>query len=274
MSTVAAPEARWSRLSEFWSDYRQSKVALVALFVIVLVVLMAVFAPVISPQDPYNQATLDLGAARLEPGETGPAGYVHMLGTDAAGRDIFSAILYGLRTSLLVGVMAGTCALLLGSFVGLLAAYHGGRTEALLMRIIDLQLSLPAILLALVLVALLGQGLLQLVAALVAGPVRVLRAHRPRRGQRRTRQGLHRGRACHAAARAACVVPPCAAQRAAAAAGGGHGAGGQLDRAGGHPVLPGPGPAADTTFAGLADLQWLPVHAVGRTGSRSTPASR
>jgi peptide/nickel transport system permease protein len=166
MSTAAAPEARWSRLSEFWVDYRQSKVALVALFVIVLVVLMAIFAPVIAPQDPYNQATLDLGAARLEPGETGPAGYVHMLGTDAAGRDIFSAILYGLRTSLLVGVMAGTCALLLGSFVGLLAAYHGGRTEALLMRIIDLQLSLPAILLALVLVALLGQGLFQLVAAL------------------------------------------------------------------------------------------------------------
>jgi peptide/nickel transport system permease protein len=97
--TTAAPEARWARLSEFWADYRQSKVALVALGVILLVVLMALFAPLISPQDPYNQATLDLGAARLEPGETGPAGYVHLLGTDAAGRDIFSAILYGLRTT-------------------------------------------------------------------------------------------------------------------------------------------------------------------------------
>ena len=82
--------------------------------------------------------------------------------------DLFSAILYGLRTSLIVGVMAGTLALVLGTTVGLIAAYYGGRIEALIMRVIDLQLSLPAILLALVLVALLGQGLMQLIAALVA----------------------------------------------------------------------------------------------------------
>jgi peptide/nickel transport system permease protein len=132
------------------------------------VVLMAALAPFVAPQDPYNQGTLDLFDARLEPGETGSGGYVHWLGTDAAGRDIFSAILYGLRTSLIVGVMAGTFALVLGTTVGLVAAYYGGRIEALIMRVIDLQLSLPAILLALVLVAMLGQGLMQLVAALVA----------------------------------------------------------------------------------------------------------
>ena len=93
---------------------------------------------------------------------------MHWLGTDAAGRDVYSAILYGLRTSLIVGMAAGFFALVLGTTVGLAAAYHGGRIEALIMRIIDLQLSLPAILLALVLVALLGQGLPQLVGALVA----------------------------------------------------------------------------------------------------------
>ncbi len=162
----AVVERRWSRLSDFWADYRQNRVALLALVVIVAVVLMALCAPLIAPQDPYNQATLDLAAARLEPGEVGPGGYKHWLGTDAAGRDVYSAILYGLRTSLLVGVLAGAFALLLGGTVGLMAAYYGGRIEALIMRIIDLQLSLPAILLALVLVALLGQGLGQLVVAL------------------------------------------------------------------------------------------------------------
>ena len=159
-------ETRWSRLANFWADYRQSRVAVVALVVIALVIMAALLAPLITPQDPYNQATLDLAAARLMPGEIGPGGYVHWLGTDAAGRDVFSAILYGLRTSLLVGVLAGTLALMLGGVVGLLAAYYGGRLEAVIMRVIDLQLSLPAILLALVLVALLGQGLPQLVAAL------------------------------------------------------------------------------------------------------------
>lgn len=139
-----------------------------ALLVVVAVVLLAVFAPWIAPQDPYDQAGLELGDARLPPGETGSGGYVHLLGTDNAGRDLLSAILYGLRLSLLVSVSAGAVALVLGTTVGLLAAYRGGRFEAIVMRTVDLQLSLPAILLALVLVALLGQGVAQLVAALVA----------------------------------------------------------------------------------------------------------
>jgi peptide/nickel transport system permease protein len=166
---ITAPvETRWVRLGNFWSDFKRSPVAVAALIVIVSVVLMAILAPLVAPQDPYNQETLDLFDARLEPGEVGSGGYVHWLGTDAAGRDVYSAILYGLRTSLIVGVMAGTFALVLGATVGLIAAYYGGRVEAIIMRIIDLQLSLPAILLALVLVAMLGQGLPQLVTALVA----------------------------------------------------------------------------------------------------------
>ncbi|MBF9232899.1 ABC transporter permease [Microvirga alba] len=166
---MSAPvETRWGRLANFWTDFRQNPVAVAALIVIVSVILMAIFAPLVAPQDPYNQKTLDLFDARLPPGEIGSGGYVHWLGTDAAGRDLFSAILYGLRTSLIIGMLAGTFALVLGATVGLIAAYYGGRTEALIMRVIDLQLSLPAILLALVLVAMLGQGLPQLVAALVA----------------------------------------------------------------------------------------------------------
>ncbi|MFD2261593.1 ABC transporter permease [Lacibacterium aquatile] len=155
------------RLGVFWEDYRQNWVAVLALIVIVLALGLAFSAPLIAPQDPYDQAALDLFDARLPPGEVGSGGYAHILGTDSAGRDLFSAILYGLRVSFLIGLMAGAVAFCFGGTIGLIAAYYGGRVEAILMRIVDLQLSLPAILLALVLVAMLGQGLMQLVAALV-----------------------------------------------------------------------------------------------------------
>jgi len=124
-------------------------------------------APLVSPQDPYDMAMLDWLDAFLRPGTEGSGGYVHLLGTDNAGRDMLSAIFYGLRTSFVIGLSAGALALLVGISVGLTAAYFGGRIEALLMRIVDLQLSMPAILLALVLVAMLGQGIIQIILALV-----------------------------------------------------------------------------------------------------------
>lgn len=155
-------------LRDGWAEYRASPVAVVALAVVVVIALLAVFAPWIAPQNPYDQAGLDLSDARLEPGEIGSGGYPHLLGTDNAGRDLLSAILYGLRLSLMISVTAGLVALVVGTAIGLTAAYHGGWLGALLMRIVDLQLSLPAILLALVLVAMLGQGVPQLMAALVA----------------------------------------------------------------------------------------------------------
>lgn len=169
MSAVPLLEGEgWrQRLSAFWDDYRQNWVAVAALVVIVTALGLAFLAPLIAPQNPYDQSALDLFDARLPPGEVGSGGYTHILGTDSAGRDLFSAILYGLRVSFLIGLMAGAVAFCFGGTIGLLAAYYGGRTEAIIMRIVDLQLSLPAILLALVLVALLGQGLMQLVAALV-----------------------------------------------------------------------------------------------------------
>lgn len=169
MSAVPLVEGEgWrQRLAAFWDDYRQNWVAVVALVVIVTALGLAFLAPLIAPQNPYDQSALDLFDARLPPGEVGSGGYAHILGTDSAGRDLFSAILYGLRVSFLIGLMAGAVALCFGATIGLMAAYYGGRTEAIIMRIVDLQLSLPAILLALVLVAMLGQGLMQLVAALV-----------------------------------------------------------------------------------------------------------
>lgn len=167
--TASAPprETRAQRLANFWADYRQSPVAVISLAVIAVLLFVSVGAPLVSPQDPYDMATLDWLDAFLRPGTVGSGGYVHLLGTDNAGRDMLSAIFYGLRTSFVIGLTAGTLALSIGICVGLSAAYFRGRTEAVLMRIVDLQLSMPAILLALVMVAVLGQGVMQIVAALV-----------------------------------------------------------------------------------------------------------
>ena len=154
-------------MRDAWEEYRRSPVAVVCLALVLLIVAAAILAPVLAPQDPYDQAALDLMDARLEPGSVGSGEYVHLLGTDNAGRDLLSAILYGLRTSLTIAVAAGMTAFVLGAAIGLSAAYHGGAVGAVLMRIVDLQLSMPAILLALVIVAMLGQGVPQLVSALV-----------------------------------------------------------------------------------------------------------
>lgn len=151
----------------FWRDFRESRVAVAALLVVALILLLAAAAPLFTPQNPYDIAKLDLMDARRPPGYVGSSGYAHWLGTDAQGRDLWSAILYGLRISLQMGLIAGSVALSVGATLGVTAAYLGGRAEALIMRVIDLQLSFPAILLALVLSALLGQGKTQLIIALV-----------------------------------------------------------------------------------------------------------
>lgn len=157
-----------SPLARFWDEFRHNRVAVGALVVVALILVIALLAPLISPQNPYDLATLVLTDARRPPGYVGSKGFTHWLGTDAQGRDLLSAILYGLRISIQIGVMAGAIAFCLGASMGAFAAYFGGRLEALLMRIVDLQLSFPAILLALVLAALLGQGKWPLITALVA----------------------------------------------------------------------------------------------------------
>lgn len=153
---------------DLWSRFCEDRIALFAFGVVVLLVMLALFAPLISPQNPYDLSGLSLRDARRPPGFVGSGGYTHILGTDAQGRDLLSAILYGLRVSLQIGISAGAVALVIGTTIGIAAAYARGVLEAILMRIVDLQLSFPPILLALVLVAMLGQGQAQLVTALVA----------------------------------------------------------------------------------------------------------
>lgn len=152
----------------FLSDFFESRVASGACALLSMIVFVALFAPLISPQNPYDLAVVDVMNARLAPGEQSWSGdLTFILGSDGAGRDMLSAILYGLRISLGVGVMSGIIAMIIGMVVGLMAAYFGGRTDTLVMRIVDLQLSFPAILIALVLIAILGKGVDKVIIALV-----------------------------------------------------------------------------------------------------------
>jgi peptide/nickel transport system permease protein len=152
---------------EFVADYARDRIAVVAAALFALILLAAIFAPVISPQDPYNLAQLDIMDAKLPPGAKSVDGKTFWLGTDDQGRDMLSGILYGLRISLGVGVLSTIVALALGMVVGLLAAYAGGWVDNLIMRLVDLQLSFPSILIALVLLAVLGQGVDKIVIALI-----------------------------------------------------------------------------------------------------------
>ena len=150
------------------ADFAASRTALAGLALLVLILLVAVLAPLVSPQNPYDLAQLDVLDSRLPPGaQSGDGKMTHWLGTDDQGRDMLSGIFYGLRISIFVGISATVAALSIGLAVGLLAAYFGGRTDTIIMRIVDIQLSFPAILIALILLALLGQGTGKIIIALI-----------------------------------------------------------------------------------------------------------
>ena len=154
-------------LQRFLENFFESKVSTGAFAVLLFILILGLFAPLISPTDPYDLAQVDVMDSRLEPGSKSYTGMTYWLGTDGAGRDLLSAILYGLRTSLSVGVLSGLIALAIGGAFGLIAAYFGGKVETLIMRVVDIQLGFPAILVALVLVALLGKGVDKIIVALV-----------------------------------------------------------------------------------------------------------
>ncbi|TDR85196.1 ABC transporter permease [Enterovirga rhinocerotis] len=147
-----APPAGWLARaldSDIWASFKASKVAMVAAVVTFILVTLAVFAPLISPQDPFDPAQLDLLNARLPPLWLPEGQWPFLLGTDDQGRDILSAILYGLRVSLAVGLLGVVFAATLGIAAGLVAGYAGGALDAVIMRIADVQLTFPAILIAL-----------------------------------------------------------------------------------------------------------------------------
>jgi peptide/nickel transport system permease protein len=151
----------------FVSEFCESRIALFGLVVITIIALIAIFASWIAPQNPYDLAQLDIMDGRMEPGTVGGAGFTYWLGTDDQGRDMMSGIMYGLRISLTVGAGSALIACLVGMTLGLMAAYIGGRTDTVIMRLVDLQLSFPSILVALMILAVLGKGVMNVVVALV-----------------------------------------------------------------------------------------------------------
>ena len=148
------------------SAIRTRPASYVSGLLVALIAIAAVFAPLIAPTDPYALATVSILDGRLAPGGEMLDGTVSWLGTDGAGRDVLSAILYGLRTSLTVAISSAAIALTIGLIVGLTAAFYGGRLDTILMRVVDIQLSFPAILVALVMLALLGKGIDKVIIAL------------------------------------------------------------------------------------------------------------
>jgi peptide/nickel transport system permease protein len=162
---TAAVESRWRR---FAAEFAESKLAMVGLAMLLAIVVLALAAPVVSPQNPYDLAQLDVLDSKLPPGEhSSTTGKPYLLGTDDQGRDMLSGIFYGIRISLFVGVTSTVIALAIGLAMGLAAAYFGGKVDAVIMRIADIQLSFPAILIALVLLAVLGQGVDKIIFSLV-----------------------------------------------------------------------------------------------------------
>jgi peptide/nickel transport system permease protein len=147
----AIPPGRWARFldGDFWHSFRSSPLAVVSAVVALVCVLAAVFANWVAPHDPFNLATLELSDSMLPPAWMTGGNTKYLLGTDEQGRDVLSALLFGTRISLFVGAASVLLSLLIGVGLGLLSGYVGGRLDALIMRICDVMLSFPSILIAL-----------------------------------------------------------------------------------------------------------------------------
>jgi len=160
---VTTEPARDRRAAEFWYYFSENKGAVLGLFVFILLVIVALLAPVIAPHAPsaqYRDAVL-VPPVWAEGGSTS-----YPLGTDAVGRDILSRLIYGAQFSLFIGVVVTTVALIGGIFIGVIAGYARGWVDTVIMRVMDIILAFPSLLLALVLVAVLGPGLLNAMVAI------------------------------------------------------------------------------------------------------------
>jgi ABC-type dipeptide/oligopeptide/nickel transport system permease subunit len=147
-------------LAHAWRLLRRDKAAIAGLIIIVTVVIMALAAPLLAPHDPLAQ---DLGATKLPPAWQEGGSWEHVLGTDKLGRDQLSRIIYGARVSVAVGFFGASMALLLGLVAGLLAGYLGGWIDGAIMSLVNLLLSIPYLVLVIVVAALLGRSLLNVI---------------------------------------------------------------------------------------------------------------
>lgn len=153
-------------LRALWKSPRQHRISLSGLL-LATYVLLALAAPFIAPQNPYDPLQIQGWEASSPPGTVSGSGFTYLLGTDGLGRDIVSTILYGLRLSLLVSITSTAIAAFIGVTLGVSAAYFGKWIDAVIMRIVDLQLSLPTILVALIAIVTLGSGVDRIILAIV-----------------------------------------------------------------------------------------------------------
>jgi peptide/nickel transport system permease protein len=150
-ASLAASASTWARFldSDFIYSFRGSKTAMLSALVLFLFILIALLAPWIAPQNPFDPAALELTNARIPPAWLEGGQLRFPLGTDGQGRDLLSVLMYGMRISLLVSFCATLFSLVLGVTLGLVSGYAGGRIDNLIMRLADMQLSFPTILVAL-----------------------------------------------------------------------------------------------------------------------------
>ncbi|WP_306147492.1 MULTISPECIES: ABC transporter permease [unclassified Roseibium] len=154
--------------SEFFSNYRRNASAIAGSLILVCFFVIVLFGPFLVAQDPYDIAALDLMDSYKPPAWLPGGDPRFLLGTDGQGRDVLAAIFYGTRISVMIGVTAMVCSLMLGTLVGLLAGYFGGRVDAFMMRVADIQLSFPSMLIALFLMSAFGTGIDKVLIALTA----------------------------------------------------------------------------------------------------------
>ncbi len=176
-SSLDEMSPRRRQLAEFWFYFSENKGAVIGLWFFLALIVVAVLAPLIAPHEPYQQYR---DAVLVPPVWQANGRWEFLLGTDAVGRDILSRLLFGARYSLFIGIVVTTIALVAGIFVGVLAGYFRGWLDTVIMRLMDIILAFPSLLLALTLVAVLGPGLdnAMIAIALVYQPhfVRLTRA--------------------------------------------------------------------------------------------------
>lgn len=175
--TEPAVQPAESALREFWYFFRQNRGALIGLVIVATFLLIAILAPLLAP---YNPAVLHEEAYTYPPMWVEGGSSQFILGTDDVGRDVLSRLIYGARVSMGVGFMVVVFSLSIGVFFGLLAGYAGGWVDTVIMRVVDILMALPSILLAIVVVTILGQNLTNAIVAVsvtvIPAFVRLVRA--------------------------------------------------------------------------------------------------
>ena len=163
MANIETKTAPPSALSEFWFYFSRNTGAVIGLVIFVAILLVAIFAPLVAPHLPHDQ---DRTVLLLPPSWMDKGNLTFLLGTDAVGRDILSRLIYGARFSLFIGLVVVTLSVFAGVLLGLIAGYFGGKIDTVIMRVMDIILAFPSLLLALVLVAVLGPGLVNAMIAI------------------------------------------------------------------------------------------------------------